>query len=110
MKQGKFGKHMALPEGSGKGGWSTQIPLKDETQHAVAIVGRVYYIHQRRSKVVCLPLNDVRCLAVHGLPALHHRNCLHSTLNVCMKDFGPSLNLFIKSLISPVKLILFFPE
>ena len=45
MRQGKCGKHMAVPEGSGKGGWSTQMGMKDETQYVVAIVGRVYYIH-----------------------------------------------------------------
>lgn len=45
MRQWKSGKHMALPGGSGKGGWSTQMGMKDETKHVLAIVGRVHYTH-----------------------------------------------------------------
>lgn len=70
-------------------------------QHVVAIVGRVYYIHQPRSKKVRLPLSDAGCFTVHGLSVLCHKNGICSTWNACMRGFGPCFNHLLKPLISP---------
>lgn len=82
----------------------------DETQHVVAIVGRICYIPQTRSKKVCSSLSYAGCLTVHVLSVLCPRNCLFLTLNAYVRVFGPCFNILLNSPIPYAKLILLLSE
>lgn len=96
--------------GSAKRIRKRRIKYTNDTEQVVAVVGRICYIHQPRSKKVCLPLNYARCLTVHILSVLCPRNCLHLILTAYVRVFGPCFNIFLNLPIPCIKLILLFSE